>query len=160
MGQYDVQYQLIGRIYMHINLLIISIILNTQTMMQKVIKSTSETIPLFTQFSAQYDGLPRDHLLSIIESLKNNQSNMFSPRTRKSGSPDSDLERNELLCDTPHQEILQLQNYFMDMLAEVDQLKITISSLQTEQDRTTNLLKQKEYVVDTPTLFISLTSIL
>ncbi|KAF2903641.1 hypothetical protein ILUMI_02548 [Ignelater luminosus] len=93
---------------------------------------------------AQYDGLPRDHLLSIIENLKNNRSNMLSPCTRKSGSPESDLERNELLCDTPHQEILQLQNYFMDMLSEVDQLKVTISSLQTEQDRTSNLLKQKD----------------
>ncbi|KAF5300234.1 hypothetical protein FQR65_LT09188 [Abscondita terminalis] len=96
---------------------------------------------------AQYEGLPRSHLLCIIENLKNNRQRL-SPTPRHNESPESDIERCELECETPHVEIQQLQNYFMDILSEVDQLKVTISTLKNEQEKTNSVLKEKNSSIE------------
>lgn len=48
-------------------------------------------------------------------------------------------------CDTPHQEIQKLRNYFVEMLTEVEGLKETINHLQEEQAKTSSMLENKEY---------------
>lgn len=63
---------------------------------------------------------------------------------RNSGSPESDLDRNELFCETPHKEIQQLHKYVIDVLSEVDTLKETIAQIQGERKRTENVLNEKQ----------------
>lgn len=96
-------------------------------------------------FIDQYRNLSRDHLLSIIENLKNNQRSPSSRQTssRKS-SPESDLERIELFCESPHEEIQQLHFHFLDMISEVDFLKSKIALLQNSQEKTETVLKKKQ----------------
>lgn len=99
-------------------------------------------------FIEQYKSLSRDHLLSIIENLKINQR--YSPTSHQTSSrkssPESDLERIELLCESPHEEIQQLHLHFLDMISEVDHLKNTIARLQNNQEKTDNVLKKKKWV--------------
>ncbi|RZC38127.1 hypothetical protein BDFB_007436, partial [Asbolus verrucosus] len=98
----------------------------------------------------QYKSLSREHLLSIIENLKNNQRS--SPASRQASSrkssPESDLERIELLCESPHEEIQQLHLHFLEMISEVDHLKNTIAQLQNNQEKTDNVLKKKDTNID------------
>jgi hypothetical protein len=98
----------------------------------------------------QYKSLSRDHLLSIIENLKINQR--YSPTSHQTSSrkssPESDLERIELLCESPHEEIQQLHLHFLDMISEVDHLKSTIARLQNNQEKTDNVLKKKNTNID------------
>lgn len=54
------------------------------------------------------------------------------------------MDRIELQCETPHEEIQQLHKYFIDMLEEVEALKTTIIQLQSEQIKTSHVLKDKE----------------
>ncbi|KAK4876155.1 hypothetical protein RN001_012577 [Aquatica leii] len=111
------------------------------------VKHHKKTLSINHDVKAQYEGLPRSRLLSIIENLKNNQHRL-SPVRRRSESPDSDIERCELQCETPHPEVQQLQNYFMDILDEVDHLKVTISTLKNEQEKTTDILKEKNLSIE------------
>ncbi|KAB0795565.1 hypothetical protein PPYR_12404 [Photinus pyralis] len=59
-------------------------------------------------------------------------------------SPRRDLKRCELQCDTPHPEIQQLQNYFMEILGEVDHLKVTIAKLKNDPKKTVTTLIENE----------------
>ncbi|KAJ3644204.1 hypothetical protein Zmor_026874 [Zophobas morio] len=98
----------------------------------------------------QYRSLSRDHLLSIIENLKNNQrySPLSQQTSSRKSSPESDLERIELLCESPHEEIQQLHLHFLDMISEVDHLKNTIAQLQNNQEKTDNVLRKKNTNID------------
>lgn len=102
--------------------------------------------------------MSRDQLLSIIENLKNNQR--YSPNSQQTSSrkssPESDLERIELLCESPHEEIQQLHLHFLDMITEVDYLKNTIAELQMYQEKTDNVLKKKKLVPIYKTQFLNL----
>lgn len=102
----------------------------------------------FELLTDQYKSLSRDHLLSIIENLKSNQTRESPITSRqmssRKSSPESDLDRIELLCESPHEEIQQLHLHFLDMLSEVDYLKNTIAQLQSNQEMTENVLKTKE----------------
>ncbi|KAF5272114.1 hypothetical protein FQA39_LY01197 [Lamprigera yunnana] len=86
---------------------------------------------------AQYESLPKSHLLSIIECLKNNQL----PQRNKKNSEIT------LQFQSSHQEIVQLQSYFMDILEEVDCLKNTISSIKREQEKMIVQLREKNYTI-------------
>lgn len=65
----------------------------------------------------------------------NNEKNIQDYCPRNSGSPESDLDRNELFCETPHKEIQQLHKYVIDVLSEVDTLKETIAQMQGERNK-------------------------
>lgn len=45
----------------------------------------------------------------------------------------------EFSCDTPHEEIQKLENYFVEMFTEVDDLKLVIHQLQKEQEKISQL---------------------
>lgn len=49
-------------------------------------------------------------------------------------------------CDSPHEEIQQLQGYLLNVLNEVDSLKNTICELQREQVKTSDILNDKKWV--------------
>ncbi|KAK5645338.1 hypothetical protein RI129_006638 [Pyrocoelia pectoralis] len=95
-----------------------------------------------TRQNDQYEDLSRSDLLSIIDNLKLNQRATLERNSAE--SPHSDLDGYELQCDTPHPEIQQLQNYFMDILGEVEHLKVTIANLRNDQEKTVTTLKEKD----------------
>ncbi|XP_044265586.1 protein hook homolog [Tribolium madens] len=76
-----------------------------------------------------------------------NYLNSRQTSSRKS-SPESDLERIELLCESPHEEIQQLHSYFLEIIAELDHLKTTVTELQNDKDKTDSALKKENYTID------------
>lgn len=64
----------------------------------------------------------------------------------KAFSPQSDLDRTELLHEpsSQHVEIQKLQSHFFDMFLEIDVLKSTVKKLEDEQEKTLEILKEKE----------------
>lgn len=56
----------------------------------------------------------------------------------------SNLEQIKKSCNINviNEEILELQNYFMEMLTEVDDLKLLINEHQKEQEKTSDVLNQ------------------
>lgn len=71
----------------------------------------------------------------MITKNQDADNNQTSYCLRNSGSPESDLDRNELFCETPHKEIQQLHKYVIDVLSEVDTLKETIAQLMRERKK-------------------------
>lgn len=90
-----------------------------------------------------YNGLSNSNLVSMIDNLKDSLHST-PERCNIVESPRKDLKRCELQCDTPHPEIQQLQNYFMDILGEVDHLKVTIAKLKNDREETVTTLIEKE----------------
>lgn len=72
-------------------------------------------------------------LVKMHESnMKNNIDSAIQTHVTDSTLSSSDFEFS---CDTPHEEIQKLENYFLEMFTEVDDLKLIINQLQKEQEK-------------------------
>ncbi|KYB25640.1 hypothetical protein TcasGA2_TC034856 [Tribolium castaneum] len=87
----------------------------------------------------------KDQYKNFLSTIKDSNSRQTS--SRKS-SPESDLERIELLCESPHEEIQQLHSYFLDIIAELGHLKNTVTELQIDKNKTDSAIKKENFTID------------
>lgn len=96
-------------------------------------KEMSISIPYHAE-----NGLETNRLQENLERIKS----AFSSE-ENSPKNNSEPSRGET-CQTPHEEIQQLQTYVLDVLNEMSQLKTTINHLESKQNMTDHALKQKQ----------------
>lgn len=110
--------------------------------------------PLSAQTEIDVELKPKEMSISIpynsdnsleTNRLQENLVRIKSFSSRENSPKNSDPSKSET-CQTPHEEIQQLQTYVLDVLNEMSQLKTTINHLESKQNMTDHALKQKQYV--------------
>lgn len=96
-------------------------------------KEMSISIPYNSESNPETNRLQDN--LEIIKSAFSSEDN--SPKNN------SEPSKSET-CQSPHEEIQQLQTYVLDVLNEMSQLKTTINHLESKQNMTDHALKQKQ----------------